>query len=360
MIKERLYGQAAVFIEECYREWSRESEVPGRLKEIEQEIQHTGTYEHTFDELVHGARMAWRNSNRCIGRLFWSSLTVLDAREVQDEEGVYEALLHHVQFATNTGKIRPTITVFKPYKSERDCIRIHNHQLLRYAGYETDNGIIGDSQSAAFTKMCEQLGWSGEQTAFDLLPFVFSIDGRDPVYRKIPSEAVIEVTIEHPELPIRDLGTKWYAVPIISDMRLEIGGISYSAAPFNGWYMGTEIGARNLADTDRYNLLPAVAEMMQLDTTRLSSLWKDQALVELNKAVLYSYKKQGVTIVDHHTAANQFALFEKQEAACARRVTGNWVWLIPPVSPATTHIYHQPYNNEVKTPNYFHQTSLLY
>ena len=39
-------------------------------------------------------------------------------------------------------------------------------------------------------------------------------------------------------------------------MCLEIGGICYPAAPFNGWYMGTEIGARNLADTDRYDQLP--------------------------------------------------------------------------------------------------------
>ena len=49
-------------------------------------------------------------------------------------------------------------------------------------------------------------------------------------------------------------------------MRLEIGGIDYPMAPFNGWYMGTEIGARNLADQDRYNLLPKVAEIMELDT----------------------------------------------------------------------------------------------
>ncbi|MGR5915266.1 nitric oxide synthase oxygenase [Bacillus pacificus] len=55
-----------------------------------------------------------------------------------------------------------------------------------------------------------------------------------------------EVPIEHPEYPISSLGAKWYRVPMISDMRLEIGGISYTAAPFNGWYMGTEIGARNL------------------------------------------------------------------------------------------------------------------
>ncbi|MEH7220345.1 nitric oxide synthase oxygenase, partial [Bacillus toyonensis] len=103
----------------------------------------------------------------------------------------------------------------------------------------------------------------------------------------------------------------------------------YTAAPFNGWYMGTEIGARNLADQDRYNLLPAVAEMMNLDTSRNSTLWKDKALIELNIAVLYSFKKQGISIVDHHTAAQQFQQFEKQEAACGRVVTGNWVWLIP-------------------------------
>ncbi|MFT8225083.1 nitric oxide synthase oxygenase, partial [Streptococcus agalactiae] len=184
---------------------------------------------------------------------------------------------------------------------------------------------------------------------------VFSIDGKTPMYKEIPKEEVKEVPIEHPEYPISSLGAKWYGVPMISDMRLEIGGISYTAAPFNGWYMGTEIGARNLADHDRYNLLPAVAEMMDLDTSRNGTLWKDKALVELNVAVLYSFKKQGVSIVDHHTAAQQFQQFEKQEAACGRVVTGNWVWLIPPLSPATTHIYHKPYPNEILKPNFFHK-----
>lgn len=33
-----------------------------------------------------------------------------------------------------------------------------------------------------------------------------------------------------------------------------------------------------------------VATMMGLDTRKTSSLWKDQALVEINIAVLYSYQ----------------------------------------------------------------------
>lgn len=114
--------------------------------------------------------------------------------------------------------------------------------------------------------------------------------------------------IEHPEYPISSLGVKWYGVPMISDMRLEIGGISYTAAPFNGWYMGTEIGARNLADHDRYNLLPAVAEMMDLDTSRNGTLWKDKALIELNIAVLHSFKNKElvllITILLHNNFSN--------------------------------------------------------
>ncbi|HDR7663480.1 MULTISPECIES: nitric oxide synthase oxygenase [Bacillus cereus group] len=352
---KQLIEEASQFITICYKELNKEQFIEERVKEIQVEIEKTGTYEHTFEELVHGSRMAWRNSNRCIGRLFWSKMHILDAREVNDEEGVYNALIHHIKYATNDGKVKPTITIFKQYQGEENNIRIYNHQLIRYAGYKTEMGVIGDSHSTAFTDFCQELGWQGEGTNFDVLPLVFSVDGKEPVYKEIPKKEVKEVPIEHPEYPISSLGAKWYGVPMISDMRLEIGGISYTAAPFNGWYMGTEIGARNLADYDRYNLLPAVAEMMNLNTSRNGTLWKDKALIELNVAVLHSFKKQGVSIVDHHTAAQQFQQFEKQEAACGRVVTGNWVWLIPPLSPATTHIYHKPYPNEVLKPNFFHK-----
>ncbi|UYX52126.1 nitric oxide synthase oxygenase [Bacillus thuringiensis] len=350
---KQLIEEAINFITICYKELNKEQSIEERIGEILIEIEKTGTYEHTFEELVHGSRMAWRNSNRCIGRLFWSKMHILDAREVNDEEGVYNALIHHIKYATNDGKVKPTITIFKQYQGEENNIRLYNHQLIRYAGYKTEMGVIGDSHSAAFTDLCQGLGWQGEGTHFDVLPLVFSVDGKDPVYKEIPKKEVKEVPIEHPEYPISSLEVKWYGVPMISDMRLEIGGISYTAAPFNGWYMGTEIGARNLADHDRYNLLPAVAEMMDLDTSRNSTLWKDKALIELNIAVLHSFKKQGVSIVDHHTAAQQFQQFEKQEAACGRVVTGNWVWLIPPLSPATTHIYHKPYPNDILKPNFF-------
>ncbi|PTX58418.1 nitric-oxide synthase [Melghirimyces profundicolus] len=352
-----LFQEARDFIHTCYDELGRaKEEADDRLWEIRKEIEETGTYRHTFEELEHGAKMAWRNSNRCIGRLFWNSLKVFDARNLESEEEIFHSLCHHIEYATNQGRIRPTITVFKPKTGEGRQVRIWNHQLIRYAGYETENDVIGDPDSIRFTQVCEALGWTGERTDFDLLPLVIQVNDRPPKWFEIPKEIVMEVPIRHPEFEWFDeLNVVWYAVPIISDMRLEIGGIDYLAAPFNGWYMETEIGARNLADTYRYNLLPIVASYMGLDTNSHSTLWKDKALIELNIAVLHSFKKAGVSIVDHHTAAQQFKHFERKEKEQERAVTGDWTWLIPPVSPATTHIFHKPYENRIVTPNYFYQ-----
>lgn len=331
------------------------AELNNRLREIENSIAEQGFYEHSYEELEFGAKAAWRNSNRCIGRLFWDQLKVLDKRNVKQADEVFSALFEHIQYATNNGRLRPAITIFSPDTSGQR-IRIWNHQLIRYAGYETAEGIIGDPHSIPFTKQCIKLGWEPKYGKFDVLPLVIQLNNQLPQLREIPEELILEVGIEHPEYKwFSDLGLKWYAVPMISDMSLEVGGIFYNAAPFNGWYMGTEIGARNLADDFRYNALPQIASLMGLDTRTRSSLWKDRALVELNAAVLHSFKKEGVSIVDHHTAAQQFKKFEENEKVQGRDLTGDWTWLIPPISPAATHIFHKQYDNEVKTPNYFYQ-----
>ncbi|MGG1659078.1 nitric oxide synthase oxygenase [Brevibacillus sp. NRS-1366] len=357
MEHNQLIEAAEQFIRTCYSELGKSTdEAEQRLREVRHEIALHGYYEHTDEELRHGAKMAWRNSNRCIGRFFWESLQVLDERQLETEEEVAQALLRHIEFATNGGKVRPTISVFAPYRDDRPQIWLWNHQLIRYAGYETEYGILGDPASIELTKLCESLGWSGAGTNYDVLPLVVQIGERRPQFFEIPPELVIEVDITHPEIAgFADLDLKWYGVPIVSDMRLEIGGIDYQTAPFNGWYMGTEIGARNLADGQRYNMLPRVAEIMGLDTKREATLWRDKALVELNVAVLHSFKEHGVSIVDHHTASQQFKRFEEREGKCGRAVTGDWTWLIPPISPAATHIFHSAYDNKMETPNFFYQ-----
>jgi nitric-oxide synthase len=344
--------EAEEFISSSYRERHKsDHEIEKRLAHIKDHMEKEGFYHHTAEELEYGAKLAWRNSNRCIGRLFWQSLHVIDKRDIETEEEMIAALFEHIDYATNEGRIRPTITIFPPQD-----FRIWNHQLIRYAGYETEQGVIGDPDSIPFTRTCMELGWEPKYRHFDVLPIVVQTKNHTPVFYDIPEHLLVEVPIEHPDYKwFEDLQLKWYAVPIISSMKLEIGGIAYPAAPFNGWYMGTEIGARNLADEYRYNMLPKIGCLMGLDIESPTSLWKDRALLELNAAVLHSYKKKGVSIVDHHTAAQQFKKFEEKETEQGRQVTGNWTWLIPPLAPATTHIFHKPYKNEIKKPNFFYQ-----
>jgi nitric-oxide synthase len=138
-------------------------------------------------------------------------------------------------------------------------------------------------------------------------------------------------------------------------MMLEIGGVQYTAAPFNGWYMGTEIAARNFADENRYNLLPTVAKMMGLDTSYDHTLWRDRAIVELNVAVLYSFRLAGVTIVDHHSETRRFTQFEKSEASAGRNTYANWAWIVPPISGSTTKVFHRNYEDVEVKPNFYCQ-----
>jgi len=351
-----LFKEAKEFIRSCYSELNKtEQEIENRLNEINKQILSQGFYEHTAVELEYGAKVAWRNSNRCIGRLFWDQLNVIDKRHLNTEEEMAGALFEHIEYATNKGRIRPTITIF-PQKTPNRTVRIWNHQLIRYAGYRTEQGVLGDPGSLAFTEECIKLGWEPKFGKFDILPLVIQINDNSPRLFDIPDHLTLEVPLRHPQYKwFEDLELKWYGVPIISEMMLEIGGITYTAAPFNGWYMGTEIGARNLADESRYNLLPQIGALMGLDTKSSISLWKDRALLELNTAVLHSFKEDGVSIVDHHTAAQQFKKFEEKEKEIGRSVTGDWTWLIPPMSPAATHIFHASYNNEILKPNYFYQ-----
>jgi nitric-oxide synthase len=357
-------GRKAIdFLSEALSETRREEEIAARTEAVLEEIARTGTWTPTTEELTIGARLAWRNSNRCIGRLFWKSLKVVDARDKSTDEEVFAALQHHLDYAFNGGEVRSVITVFRP-KAIGESLgpRILNHQLVRFAGYAAQNERppAGDPAEIDFTRYCRELGWSGNGSNFDVLPLVIRWPGRMDAWLQPKIDPRFLVAIEHPDFEwFKELGLQWYAVPIISDMLLEIGGLEFTAAPFNGWYMETEIGSRNFGDAGRFNLLPEVARRMGLDQTNRHGLWKDRALVELNRAVLYAYEKAGVTIVDHHTAAEQFVNFEQLEQRHGRELTADWSWITPPMSSSTTPVFHRLYENTVRTPNFFYQDSPL-
>jgi len=348
--------EAEDFLETIAHEkhWSH-AHLESRKKAALAEINQTGTWNLEFKELEHGARMAWRNNARCIGRLFWSSLKVRDMRDMSDPDHINNALIEHLDFGTNGGKIQPLVTVFAPSTSEGATVRIWNHQLLGYAGYELPDGtILGDPKNLAFTREAQKLGWQGGGTRFDLLPWIIQKRGEAP--RIYPAPQALEVALEHPEFPwFSELGLKWYAVPVLADMVLRIGGVNFPAAPFNGWYMGTEIGSRDLGDTGRYGCLPAIADRMGLDRSRDSSLWKDRALVELNAAVLHSYSKAGVRIVDHHRASSEFMDFVAREKKAGRLVSADWSWIVPPMSGSATPVFHKGWKDSALLPDYITQ-----
>jgi nitric-oxide synthase len=180
---------------------------------------------------------------------------------------------------------------------------------------------------------------------FDVLPLMISgPSGRSELF-DIPPDAVLEVRVRHPAYRwFADLGLRWHAVPAISNMPLLVGGVTYPAAPFNGWYMNTEIGARNLADSDRYDQLPLIAERLGLDTSSPRTLWRDRALVELVRAVQHSFDASGVKMANHHTESERFLTHLANEEKAGRPCPADWSWIVPPISGALTPVFHRYYD----------------
>jgi nitric-oxide synthase len=325
-----------------------ELDLPSRIAQVNAEIAATGGYTHTAAELAFGARVAWRNSARCIGRLYWRSLRVRDRRTVTGAEAVAAECVAHLRDAMRGGRIRPTITIFAPDTVAGPGPRILNEQLIRYAAYRTpDDVICGDRRYLRFTDLVRRLGWRppDRRSPFDVLPLVVAGGGGRPQWFELPEDAVVEVPLIHPDHAwFAEFGLRWHAIPAISNMRLVIGGVQYAAAPFNGWYMGTEVGARNLADADRYDLLPAVAERMGLSTQSDRTMWRDRALVELTLAVQHSFDVAGVTMADHHTESRRFLTHLAREEEAGRRCLADWSWIVPPVSGSQTPVFHRYYD----------------
>jgi nitric-oxide synthase, bacterial len=364
-VGERGATGSAELLKEQTRAWHRiycaENSWPEisarRWLQIEDELERTGTYWQSPEELEYGAKVAWRNSTRCVGRLHWQNLVVRDCRALRSAEEIFSALIEHVQLATGTGKVVPMITIFAPEQFDKRPIRIWNRQLIDYAGYlRSDGSILGDPLNVPLTEAVRKLGWTRDPAGpFDLLPVLIETS-EGLRWFDWPEGLILEVPIRHPDYPwFEELQLKWYALPAVSGMLLQIGGVKYPAAPFSGWYVGTEVGARDLADIQRYNVLPMVGKRLGFDTRSDRSLWKDRALVELNAAVLHSFAQAGVAMVDHHTVARQFMLHEERERRVGRTTHADWSWIVPPLSGSTTPVFHKAFKNEVLNPNFYYQ-----
>ncbi|MGB1068815.1 MAG: nitric oxide synthase oxygenase [Henriciella sp.] len=348
--------EAAVLLEQIFAEWQQtgEHDLAGSEDVRRERLALAGSgqlFDPTTEELKAAARLGWRNANRCIGRLYWNGLEVRDRRHVRDPEAMLSEMVDHLNFATNDGKLRSLITVFAAV--DEGGTEIISPQLVRYAGYRDANGqVTGDPGHIALTKMAEAAGWRGAGGAFDLLPLMARGETGRLHIRPLRPDEVLEVDISHPDYGwFSELDLKWHAVPGIASQALDAFGRKFRVV-FNGWYMGTEIGARNLSDPYRYNVLPAIARRMGLDISDDASLWRDRAMLELNRAVLYSYRQAGVTMLDHHTASTEFLQFVADEHALGREVQAEWSWIVPPISGSAVTPYHLDFPNTYFKPAY--------
>lgn len=155
----------------------------------------------------------FKNSSRCVGRIQWNKLNLNDARHVKTTQEMFEAACKHIEYATNNGNLRSTITLYPQRVPFRKDFRLWNSQLISFCGYEQDGSILGDPINVEFTKLCLKLGWNKpveQRTQFDVMPLIFSTPDEEPTLYEIPEELVLRVNIRHPTNPfLDDLNLQW-------------------------------------------------------------------------------------------------------------------------------------------------------
>lgn len=222
------------------------------------------------------------------------------------------------------------MTVFRPQSiDELWGMRFWSSQFVRYAGYKdtTTDTVLGDPANAEFTAfLIGNKMWNPPTTrsAFDVLPLVLKIPNNDiPFVYELPKEVTHEVELEHPDFPaVKDLGYKWAAVPAISNFMMELGGIKYPCAPFNGWFVSIEI-ARNLLE--RYNVTEPLAKAFGMKAN--SKLLHQKVSAELEIAILHSFEKNRFTMVDSMTVGKSFMTHCKRERNSGRECPAQWSWI---------------------------------
>ena len=96
MTEIALREKAKAYLQLCYRELNKEDLFEERWLKVQSSIDEKGVYELLDFELDYGTKVAWRNSNKCIGRLFWRSMEVLDKRTLDSIDAIFDVLFEHI------------------------------------------------------------------------------------------------------------------------------------------------------------------------------------------------------------------------------------------------------------------------
>ena len=297
------------------------------------------------------------------GRSLWKLLKLYDERETRTCKEIFEIICKSLRTSYNDGKIQPSAVIFEQKrwdKRETTGIRIWNSTLLSFAGHKLDNGdIVGDPSNAFLTELAKKMGWRPEGGMFDLLPVIITDADQISEMFELPDDIQgYVVDIFHPTIAaITNLGLKWYAIPSVTGMMLEAGGIQYTCAPISGFFQDTEVSVMDLLASRRYNLLEPVGRAMELDVSHNMSYWKTSVSTELTKAVYCSYREAGVTLVDHITMSEDFHNHMAEEIKTRGGCPADWLWIVPAMSSGITPVFHQEMARYTLSPSYEYQSS---
>jgi nitric oxide synthase oxygenase domain/subunit len=261
-----------------------------------------GTWYQHPAELEFGLRASWRNARRCIMRSEHEHLALCDLRRVQSSREMARTIVKGVQEAFNRGHILPTAFVFPPRAPGKRGPMVWNNQILAFAGYRMeDDSILGDPANVELTESMIEYGWKPpvNRSRWDMLPLITMAENDAPYMMELPSELQRTVRITHPqyEAEFRDLDLRWVLAPALSRLGFDIGGNQYTASPFIGWFMDSEIGVRNLADSFRYDALPSVIEALKLSPEPGTPLEELPEYMHMVALVRYSFVKHSILTI---------------------------------------------------------------
>ena len=101
MALEKKLVQAEEFLRDYYQDGEHHDEPTvgeeERGEEVKRQLEAKGYYKLTKDELVWGARTAWRNAPRCPARVIWKKLIVFDCRQLTDTDMMFMAICRHLE-----------------------------------------------------------------------------------------------------------------------------------------------------------------------------------------------------------------------------------------------------------------------
>ncbi|GAA1027263.1 MULTISPECIES: nitric oxide synthase oxygenase [Amycolatopsis] len=321
--KAEIARRAARFLADSALPGDRQARVAAAVRELEA----TGTYRLTDEELLHGLKQAWRNEPRCIRRGTFQSLERIEPEDLAlidlsraklTASQVASSFGHYLRYATNGGKLRPMVMVFPPDGPDGARLRIWNDQLIRYAGHALPDGtVLGDPKHVELTAALRGLGWGARIGRQTILPVAFQLASAEPGWTELPAEDILEVPLIHPNLPwVAELGMVWHALPAISRMIAVIGGLVYPVI-FSGWYVASEI----LENLHRYGVLDVFADRLGIDTR--DRFWVNRVEVVALETIMASYRAAGVMIEDGRSADSNHHRFVQREHAAGRPVRGD-------------------------------------